>query len=389
MRCSTSQRSLLAAALWCGLGCAHAADAEPEDIAPPAVAAPTRSEPFEFNAQQPLGERYALHDVQWRRQGETSQWVARVSLGPQAPSRALNGEVQWLYRGLDSHTLTLGAQAQHDLQPPGMADSELRFGSYVNNEWQPVPGWRVLFGVRADRLLGGGQALAPRAALLWDVLPSLNLRLLDGVGYREPAASLSPLRELAPQLNPTLGNERLRATELAMDWQAASSLRLAASLHRNDVSEPGSGALAAAAAPGPLQFQNLGRANGNGVEIGGDFAADAGWQLRASWAAARAHDAAASPAPRTLAKLQASSALPWRDTRAGFEWWRMGSHAGATDAQLLFNATMNWQPTGSPWSFAASAHNLTDRRAAEGADALQDALMRDGRRWQLQLERSY
>lgn len=59
---------------------------------------------------------------------------------------------------------------------------------------------RVLFGVCADRLLGGGHALAPRAALLWDMLPGINLRSLDGVGYRDPAASQSPLRELAPQV---------------------------------------------------------------------------------------------------------------------------------------------------------------------------------------------
>ena len=82
-----------------------------------------------LDAQQPFGERDALHDVQWRHQRKASQGFARVSLGPEAPSRALSGEVQWLYRGLDGHALTLGAQAQRDLHPPGVADSEPRFGA--------------------------------------------------------------------------------------------------------------------------------------------------------------------------------------------------------------------------------------------------------------------
>jgi hypothetical protein len=79
------------------------------------------------------------------------------------------------------------------------------------------------------------------------------------------------------------------------------------------------------------------------------------------------------------AEAMARTPLPWRDARAGVAWWRLGSRAGASDAQLLLNATMNWQPTGSPWSFAANAYHLTDRRTDEGvgADALQDALMRE------------
>jgi outer membrane receptor for ferrienterochelin and colicin len=348
-----------------------------------------------FSAPPSVAERQSLSDVQWQHQGQASQWFARVSLGESsAPNRSLDGEVQWLYRGWDGQALTLGALVQRHLPPQGaaVAAADQRLGAYVNNEWQVVPGWRVVLGARADRAASGEQALAPRAALLWDVLPGLDAKLLDGVALREPGASLSPLRELVPQANASLGNERLRATELGLDWHAVANLRLAASIYRNEASQT-SDAVVTGLSPGPLQFQNLGRANGNGIELGSEFVADAGWQVRGSWAASRAADgeAATGDASRTLARLQLNSPLPWRGARAGFEWWRMGPQGSAPDAQHLLNATVDWAPTGTPWTVAAGAYNLTGRTLADvgGTEPLLGALVRDGRRWQVQLARNF
>jgi outer membrane receptor protein involved in Fe transport len=348
-----------------------------------------------FGAPHALDERFEERqragDVQWRHQGDTSQWFARVSLGETV--RAVNGEVQWLYRGWDRQALTLGALMQQDLPAQGAAAAAVdqRLGVYVNNEWQLMPGWRVVLGARADRTPGGEQAVAPRAALLWDVAPGLNAKLLDGVAYREPGASLSPLRDLAPQALPSLGNERLRATELGLDWRALAHLRLAASIYRNEASELGD-AVVTGVPQGPLQFQNLGRANGDGIELGSEFVAEGGWQLRGSWAASRAADGepAAEAAARTLAKLQARSPLPWRGARAGLEWWRLGAHGAAPDGQHLLNATVDWAPIGTPWTVAAGAYNLTGRTLADGGGgALPSALLGDGRRLQLQLARAF
>ena len=405
MRACRPHRFALAAAaaaavLLIGLAVAPGARAQDaEDIVDAGDAALAAATGKPFSAMQPRGQAYAASDVQWRRRDDASSWFARVSLGESLPQRALNGEVQWLFRGWAGHAVTLGALAQHYLQaqsapigsPPAPVD--LRLAAYLRDEWQVVPGWRLVFGLRADRSPGGEQALAPRAALLWQALPSLQVKLLDGVAYREPNASLSPLRELVPQINPSLINERLRATELALDWRAAAKLRLAASLYRNDTAQS-SDAVVTGLAQGPLQFQNLGRANGDGIELGSEYAADAGWQVRASWSASRARDAgdvAAVDAPRTLAKLQATTPLALRGARVGLEWWRVGAHGGALDAQYLLNATLDWVPPGMPWTLAASAYNLTGRTLADGgsADALQAALWRDGRRLQLQLARAF
>ncbi len=351
---------------------------------------------------QTFGERDAFGNVQWQREDKSWRWFARVSLGEAAPARTLNGEARWLFSGWRGHALAVGALGQRRLPAPGEPSvagmpADQRLGAYMNDEWQLLPSWRLVLGARADRAASGEQALAPRAALLWQAWPELNVKLLDGVAYREPNASLSPLRELAPQIDPTLGSERLRASELALDWQALANLRLAASMYRNDAAKP-SDAVVMGSTHGLLQFRNLGRAHGNGIELGGEYAADAGWQLRASWAASLAgnDDAASNEAPRSVAQLQAHTPLPWRGANASVEWWRMGERVGAPsggapDALSLLNATMVWSPRGSPWNFSASAYNLTNRTLAESdsADSLHGLLMGEGRRLQLQLARAF
>jgi TonB dependent receptor len=386
-------RFALAAAL---IGLAFTSSARAQDGADLTdVDTPVAATKDDFSAPPAPGQRFGASDVQWRHQDDASQWFARVSLGQSsAPNRSLDGEVQWRWRVWDGQALTVGALVQHHLPVQGVAvtAADQRFGAYVNNEWQLLPAWRVVLGARADRTPGGEQALAPRAALLWNVLPGLDAKLLDGVALREPGASLSPLRELAPQAMPSLGNERLRATELGLDWRAVANLRLAASIYRNEASQT-SDAVVAGLSQGPLQFQNLGRANGNGIELGSEFVADAGWQVRGSWAAARAAEGepAAGDASRTLARLELSSPLPWRGARAGFEWWRMGAQGSAFDAQHLLNATVDWAPNGTPWTMAAGAYNLTGRTLADAGstEPLLGGLVRDGRRLQVQLARSF
>ena len=286
------------------------------------IEAPTVDLPSPFSAPTTLGQRPSASDVQWRRQDKTSSWLARVSLGESLPQRALAGEVQWRFHGWAGHAVTVGALAQRHLQFDA-APIDLLSAS-IDDEWQFWPTWRFVLGTRADRSADGESSLAPRAALLWQALPALQVKLLGGVALRDPNAWQSPLRELAPQSDPALDNERLRATELALDWRAAAKWRVAASLYRNEAGQP-SDSVVTPAPHGPLQFQNLGRAHGDGIELGSEYAADAGWQVRASWAASREREAAGAAAEaatsRKLATLQAAALLPWRGARAGVEWW--------------------------------------------------------------------
>jgi outer membrane receptor protein involved in Fe transport len=98
-------------------------------------------------------------------------------------------------------------------------------------------------------------------------------------------------------------------------------------------------------------------------------------------------DASTAAAPRDLfAALQAHAVLPWRGASASVEWLRRDGARSAP--QTLLNATLAWAPADAAWQLAASAYNLADHALADNA-APHEQLVRDGRRWQLQLARPF
>lgn len=330
----------------------------------------------------------AASEVQWMRRDATSQWSARVArTDGSAPGSALRGEALWLYRGWDAHQLRLGAQAQRDLLLPPSAGGAL-IGATAQDEWSFAPGWRLTLGARGDAApeVDAGASLSPRAALAWQLRPRLSLRLLDGLVWRDGAQTL-PVDDAAPAPSALpLASERLRATELALNWQPASELRLGASLRRQEHMELAQPAAASGAPSAALQYQSLGpSAAGQGLGLEGEWRVDDRWRLRARWAAFEEREA--DDAMRRLAALQAAAPLPLTGARLGVEWLWLGRPGTASaPTQSLVNASLSWSPAASPWSIAASAYNLADHAFD---DAATDGLVREGRRWQLQLARSF
>ena len=187
---------------------------------------------------------------------------------------------------------------------------------------------------------------------------------------------------------------RLHATELALDWQALSELRLAASLDQQRDSTAVTGA-SPGVLPQALRFQHLAPSSpGEGVGVEGEYAVVDGWRVNARWAAftPRSSDEATG-ATRLFTALQAHTPLPWHGASAGLQWLRVdqrvGTPAAAALSQTLLNATLAWTRSGSPWSVAANAYNLADHTATAGALAPQDALVHEGRRWQVQVARLF
>jgi TonB dependent receptor len=356
-----------------------------------------------FQAPATLDERYATGEVRWQRQDESSLWLARVSMGPlpmpdasrahldamtaAPPAPSLQGEAQWHYRGWAGHDLRLGAMARHDLLLPQAQAQTL--GADLNDEWSLAPGWRLALGLRGDAAPGAATALPPRAALSWQARPGLQLRWVDGLIWRDP--QLGPWQD-APTPTRLANGVRLRASEFGVNWQATGGLRLAAALHQRRDAQAVAAAAPGLAAPALRFAQAAPAAPGTGVGVEGDYDSAGGWRLRARWAAFEADAASGNAGARVFAALQAHTALPWRGASAGFEWLRIdqrGAVAGAL-TQTLLNATLAWAPAGSPWSLAANAYNLADHALdAAGALAPPDVLVREGRRWQVQVARAF
>ncbi len=374
---------------------------------------PWLSPGLRFQAPATFGDRYATGEVRWQRQDESSLWFARVSMGPlhaapetiherletmsaPPPAPSLQGEAQWLYRGWEGHEVRLGAQARHELLLPQSQGAAL--GAYLHDEWSIATDWRLAVGVRGDAAPDAAMALTPRAALSWQVRPGLQLRVVDGLVWRDP--QLSPWQDAGTPTTRLVSGVRLRASELGVNWQATSGLRVTAALHQQR-----DATVVAVVAPGlsapALRFAQVSpAAPGTGVGVEGDYSGEGGWRVRARWAAfdnnsSSDAEAGSSATARVFAALQAHTPLPWRGASAGIEWLRVDQRGGAAGAgtltQTLLNATLAWAPAGSPWSLAANAYNLADHALADAAGALapQDTLVREGRRWQVQVARAF
>lgn len=336
-------------------------------------------------------------EVQWTHRDATSQFSARVARADgSAPGSKLKAEAQWLYRGWSGHQLRLGAQAQRDLLLPQSAGGAL-LGASAQDEWSFAPDWRLTVGARGDAApeADADASLSPRAALLWQLLPELSLRLLDGVVWRDGGQPLAV--DAAPVAVPAtpLASERLRATELALNWQPAPMLRFGASvrLQKHDaLAQP----VAASGTPSAaLQYQSLGPSvAGQGLGLDGELRVAAAWRLRARWAEfdERDGDDGVGGAARRVAALQAGAPLPLAGAHVGLEWTRVERRATqqALPSQSLLNASLSWTPLASPWSIAATAYNLVDHVPDEAwVPSPQDLLVREGRRFQLQVARSF
>lgn len=373
---------------------------EGEDAAAGSSNTPWWSPGLRFQAPSPIGERYAPTDVRWQRQGESSFWFARVSMAsaPAAQSAAaapgataLQGEAQWLYRGWDQHAVRLGASGRQDLLPTPTQTQAGTLGAFVQDDWSLAPGWRASFALGGETAAAARSALTPRAVLSWQMRPDMEVRLVDGVDWRDAQSSLSSSMSA---VTPTLlaDGVRLRATEVALNWQALSDLRLSASLRRQRDDEATAAVASGSSLPATLRFQSSAPSSaGDGVGLDGAYAVEE-WRLRSRWSAFQPRDESSSDgALRMLAALQAQVPLPWHGASAGLEWLRLDQRAGAAGTaaltQTLINATLAWTPAGSPWSLAANAYNLADHALDDAAGG--EALVREGRRWQLQVSRPF
>lgn len=389
---------------------------------------PTAHYGVDFGAPAPISDRYAAADVQWRASGDTHDAFARLSYVDyafrgvypygadaqvdNARARWVVAEGSWVFRGWPGHRVVIGGEVQRNLaqqqtgriegaNPQALFDIRgrgQRFGTFVNDEWTLAPTWRVVLGARWDRHADAATSVTPRMALFWQPTEALSVKWVDGRAYRGATVYEALYDDGASQIaNPALGVERVRAREIVIDWRASNALRLTGSLFHNRFHD----LIDAGVDPGTglTQYQNTPGVRTRGLEAEADFVAPNGVRVRGSWTGQRTHDfglaAPLSNAPRSLTKLHASLPLPWQGAVLGVEWLRVGqrrTEQGATmEAHTVLGLTARIAPAGSPWSVTAGVSNALDTAYADpaGPEHAQDALARDGRRWQLQLSLAY
>ncbi len=304
------------------------------------------------------------------------------------------------------HRLLLGTAAQQDLQQdvsnvvlepvPGpkatLRTQGTRLGFYASDDIMLSAHWQLGLGGRLDRNRDAQWTATPRLSLLWKPAPGLVLKALAGEAYREPNVYERAPADFDAAWNDSLRRERTQARELAVDWQPSHRLRISASAFSYDVKDM----IEQVVMPDSeeLQFANVSSARARGLELETEFRADWGLRVRTSLSRQSARNAAdelLSNSPRWLAKLHATAPLPVSSLRAALELQGMGERltgAGARlPAQLLANASLAWNPAGTPWSLSLTVHNLFDRRVADPASVeyVADRVAQDGREATLRL----
>lgn len=98
---------------------------------------------------------------------------------------------------------------------------------YVQDEWNFAKDWTLTAGVRHDRYSDFGNTTNPRAALVWDVLQDLTVKLLYGRAFRSPSFTEKySITNPVAVGNPDLRPESIRTLETVFAWQARKDIQV-------------------------------------------------------------------------------------------------------------------------------------------------------------------
>jgi|APAra7269096613_1048513.scaffolds.fasta_scaffold00164_29 iron complex outermembrane receptor protein len=364
-------------------------------------------------------DTFAMVDGVWERDlGARGLWNAHVGFGqygyeeraryePDALLKQYRDDGRWGLADLrgtwqlgTSHRLVAGAEYQRDLrqrtrswtlEPETVPTLDVdasghRVGVYANDEWTLQPGLRLGLGARADRASGRDWRLTPKGSLVWRPLEDLSVKLMAGQAYRDPNVYETRPGIEGSTIDPQLRREQVRSRELAVDWHAAEALRLSGSLFHTRIE--GLIEQVEDEATGLLVYRNVGSGTTHGVELESEWVDARGWRVRGSWTAQQVRLSDGRPvsnAPEHLAKLHASTPLPWGPTRLGLEVlgtsWRHTLAGQRLPGSVVANTTLQYDPAAQPWSLLFSLYNLTDARVADpgGPEHASDVLERPGR----------
>lgn len=243
----------------------------------------------------------------------------------------------WLYSGMEHHTVRLGLGAQIDdlyrveerknfsQNPAGFPvplgalvdvsstapftqenQREVYFG-LVQDEWKFIPDWTLTTGVRLDHYSDFGETINPRVALVWNALRNMTVKALYGRAFRAPSfAEQFNINNPVALGNPDLDPETIDTLELGIDYSPKADLRTSANIfayHMRDL---------ISIDPTSRTAHNAGRIDGYGFEWDIRYKVSTKTELRGNYAFQRAEDEATQSSPGIAPEHQAYAAVIWK-----------------------------------------------------------------------------
>ena len=320
-------------------------------------------------------------------------------------SESVGAELQLSRSFLEKHRLTAGAEVRYDfqldqknfdVQPPttylDANESASFFSLFAQDEFQVFRQLILNAGIRYDHFTTFGDAVNPRAALIYHPWEPTSFKFLYGQAFRAPNAYENFYQSTTNKRNPGLGPENIRSYELVYEQQVGRHWRGSASLFYNDIQDligyrrdP---------ADDRYYFDNVDAvvAQGGELEVEGRWAQ--GWSGRASYTFTRTEDSAGrrlSNSPEHLGKLSLSVPL-WQDkVFASAELQAMSGRdtvrGGRVGGVWLANATLFSRQLVKGLEVSASVYNLFHQPYRDPAadDFTQDSIQQDGRTFRVKL----
>jgi len=323
-----------------------------------------------------------------------------------AQSESVGTELNLTKTLFEKHRVTAGAEARYDfildqenfdLDPPetylDSHESASFFSFYAQDEFQAHKNLILNAGVRYDSFSTFGDAVNPRAALIYQPWEPATFKLLYGQAFRAPNAYENFYESTINKRNPDLGPETIRSYELVHEQQLNRNWRTTASLFYNDIEDLIG--YREDLNDGLFYFDNLDAV----VAKGAEFELEGRWANgllgRASYSFTHTEDSATgerlSNSPDHMGKLSLSVPL-WLDkVFASAELQAMSERdtvrGGRVGAVWLANATLFSRELVKGLELSASVYNLFNQRYRDPAadDFTQDSIQQDGRAFRVKL----
>jgi outer membrane receptor protein involved in Fe transport len=247
-------------------------------------------------------------------------------------------------------------------------------------------------GLREDWYQSFGYQTSPRLALVYDDGQAITLKLLHGRAFRAPNDFELHYTGPVYKLNPDLGPETIHTTELVLERTLPRGLHLNASAYVNAIHNLI--ALQQDPADGLLFYENVGRADSVGAEVGLDIKRLHGPSANLSYAWQRSREQPSGTlltnSPRNMVKAAVAWPLFASRLTASLDGWYLSARrtlAGAeARSSMVANFTLVARIRG-PFDLSASVYNLFDERYSDpGApEHRQDLIPQNGRNVRLKL----
>ena len=304
-----------------------------------------------------------------------------------AHAKSLGGELKLTRTLFEKHDLSVGTEARYDFQqdqrnydrdPFNLILDDYRTANlwalYLQDDFAVRKDLTLSLGIRHDHYETFGGTTNPRLALIYHPFAKTSLKLLYGGAFRAPNAFELYYQGWGQETNLGLKPETIRTGEVVLEQYIGKRLRIRASGFQYDLK--GVISQQTDLTNGLLQYRNIERVKGNGMEFEIAGKAALGIEGRASYTLQQSENKTIEDvpdnSPQHLAQINLTVPLVQKKIFAGFDLIYMSNRRTFTGYQspgyVLPNLTLFSQRFLKGFEVSTTVYNLFNTNYGDPAD---------------------